>query len=320
MVYICKNCRLERKTSAQLSSRQLTGFYNHTFRRFIDQCLCSSCGMAGTHGISVLKRSPMDCWAKVSRQVLYADIWGENKRRVVKNGLSIYRIGKQKGLLNKILTYPIFFSPYWIYKATLEMKKNRPDIIVVRDLPISLLAILISRILKIPVIIDMAENYPAALISYQNPKYKFFLFGNALLPRLYEKIVVNLINHIIVVAKSQENRLAKMGVRREKITIATNTPDNIEASSTAPRYFEIKTFEPTLLYVGKVDIHRGIETLIRAIAQLRKRYENIGAVIVGDGKDVDRLKGLTKALGLENSIQFTGWVKQQLPGINYSPE
>ena len=79
--------------------------------------------------------------------------------------------------------------------------------------------------LQAPVMLDMAENYPAALIAYENAFYKPFLLGNGFLPRLYEKAVVKKLDHIFVVAEEQIKRLGKLGVPNEKITLIQNTPE-----------------------------------------------------------------------------------------------
>jgi hypothetical protein len=73
---------------------------------------------------------------------------------------------------------PLFFfitlllSFFMFLKFIYLAKKIRFSVIIVRDLPLSGLAIVVGRLLRIRVIFDMAENYPAALIVYNKVFYK----------------------------------------------------------------------------------------------------------------------------------------------------
>ena len=64
------------------------------------------------------------------------------------------------GKINNIFTFPIFFSPIWIWKINQIARKYNVDIIVARDLPMALAAIVVAKYRKVPVILDMAECYP----------------------------------------------------------------------------------------------------------------------------------------------------------------
>jgi glycosyltransferase involved in cell wall biosynthesis len=230
----------------------------------------------------------------------------------------INRVGSGRSLLSKLWSYPLFFSPIWWQKAMQVMHQNLPSILVVRDIPLAMTGIWLGRKFGVPVVLDMAENYPAALIAYQNPAYKPFLICDAYLPRAYERAVVKSVDHILVVAEEQIERLSKLGVSEEKVSLIRNTPDLTSFTKFSREVRipvkKLAAIYPCCLYIGKIDIHRGVELMIRGLPEVLKSYPKAGLVLVGDGKEKASLEKLVWTLGLQDHVIFTGWINHsQLP-------
>jgi glycosyltransferase involved in cell wall biosynthesis len=67
---------------------------------------------------------------------------------------------------------------------------------------------------------------------------------------------------------------------------------------------------PLLLFVGRLQPWKGVETAIRALTQI----DDAILLIAGDGEDRPRLSALAYELGLVNRVRFLGNVpRQQLP-------
>ncbi len=74
-----------------------------------------------------------------------------------------------------------------------------------------------------------------------------------------------------------------------------------------------------VMYAGRFDERKGIETLVRAIAKDRfKRHENLRLIIVGgstpgesDGIEKNRIAEIVKEVGIENITQFAGRVEHE---------
>lgn len=72
-----------------------------------------------------------------------------------------------------------------------------------------------------------------------------------------------------------------------------------------------------VLYVGRFDRRKGIETLVRAVSCNEvKRHHNLKLIIVGgstpgrkDGKERERIEGLVRELGLEEITTFAGQIE-----------
>jgi glycosyltransferase involved in cell wall biosynthesis len=235
--------------------------------------------------------------------------------------LKIYRIHAGAVLgsraLGRVLGAPLPINPYWYTKALRVFREARVDRLVVRDLPLGLLAGMLGRRLGVPVFFDMAENFPAALVAYNNAFYKPFLFGNGWLPKQYEKISLRYMTQVFVVADEQIERLTRIGVDRARISVVMNTPD-VEyyldrAQESGARG---DSADATLLYIGKVDAHRGIAVLVRAMPHIIKRYPAVKLSIVGDGTEKRALERLAAELGVADRIVFHGWARfDRVPGF-----
>jgi D-inositol-3-phosphate glycosyltransferase len=78
--------------------------------------------------------------------------------------------------------------------------------------------------------------------------------------------------------------------------------------------------DPVVLYVGRFDPRKGIETLVRAVAYSQFRRHNLKVIIAGgsrpgqsDGIERERIANLVADLGLEDCIEFPGRLDETLP-------
>jgi glycosyltransferase involved in cell wall biosynthesis len=204
-------------------------------------------------------------------------------------------------------------NPVWISAVSRFIREGRFSLVIVRDLPLSYLVGTIGKRENVPVVLDMAENYPAALKAYRNILYKPFLVGNSWLPKQYEKASLKRISHVLVVTDESAHRLATMGTAPSLITVVGNTPENqfipatIDGETRIPETNE--TQDLNLLFVGKIDAHRGVELAVRALPGLQRQFPELTLTLVGDGTQRVRLEQLCQSLSIKESVHFTGWVQ-----------
>lgn len=230
------------------------------------------------------------------------------------SGVNIYRIFPPSFYPKQALTFPLFFNPFWTIPAKEILMRIKPDLLIVRDIQLAFLAGKLAKQMRIPVVLDMAENYPAALMVYNNKLYKPFLFKNALVVRSYERLCLHRMSHIIVVSQAQKERLINIGIDRDKISIVMNTPDlhyysklkinNINASLNVNKHNNRKK----LIYVGYIDAHRGVDVLIRGVVLAVKAIPSLSLTIIGSGTEMIRLQKLTEELNANSYIKFTNWL------------
>lgn len=217
------------------------------------------------------------------------------------NGLKIHRLPFfNNSLLSNTLTFPAFFNPIWLYSICKVVKENNIDIIMIRDLPLALASIFIGRLLNIPVIYDMAENYPAMW------KISSSIIKNPFIAHKMEDIAMRLVDKILVVVDESKDRLIKKGVPENKISIVSNTPDLRRYNN---KVIMIKNDKLNLIYVGYIMKERGIDTVLKALPTIIGKFKKVHFNILGEGKYITQLRDLVRNLNLNDYVNFLGWVE-----------
>lgn len=76
-----------------------------------------------------------------------------------------------------------------------------------------------------------------------------------------------------------------------------------------------------LITVARLTRHKGVDTGLQVLAQLRQRYPDLGYVVVGSGGDLPRLEGMARDLGVADRVRFLINVPDRdLPGLYNSAE
>lgn len=230
-------------------------------------------------------------------------------------GVTIYRLPylpKWFGNLNNAFTFPAFFNPVWLWKIYQVARMNRCDCIVVRDLPMALAGLVVAKILKIPCVLDMAECYPEMLRctwKFEGISIKNILVRNPWAADLVERIVMKRITHVWVMIEESRDRLLRMGVDKNKISIVSNTP--ILRNLVISKSFDKKENIYRMVYVGLINPSRGLDTVIDAVSFYSKKNYNFHFDIIGTGKAEKKLKEKVKEMKLNHFVTFWGWVQNE---------
>lgn len=211
--------------------------------------------------------------------------------------------------LNKLIGFPAFFNPLWIITVWRIVRRYRADLILVRDLPLALTALLVGRWENIPVVMDMAENYPAMLEDRQHFAPDILLSSlirNPAIARVVERIALRLMDHIIVVVEESLDRLIRAGIPRPQLSLVGNTPplDRWQRSGSFESTSE--QYELELVYLGNLDGNRGVDVAIQAVDYLRSLGCSVRMKVIGDGSWIQPLRHLVTALNLGDRIAIPG--------------
>ena len=211
-----------------------------------------------------------------------------------------------------LLGFPAFFSPRWRRLLDSVLRRVRPDVLIVRDLPLAPTAIAIARRRHVPVVIDMAENYPAMMqmiFDARRQSMADYLVRNPAAVAAVERYSIARADRVLVVIDEMAERLAHLGVARERIDVVSNTPPRARAVE-APERQRPSPAEPiTLVYLGLLEVPRGIAELIDAVALLRDEHTAVRCTIVGTGRDASLFHERARTLGLgPEHVRFLGYV------------
>lgn len=235
----------------------------------------------------------------------------KQRRYEAYDGIHLHRLPAPSWVptrLNGVAGFPAFFNPLWIRTVSQTAQVSGAALMMVRDLPLALTALLVARARKVPLILDMAENYPAMiqdLWSSGRFRLRNLAVRNPRLVRLVEKISVRHADHILVVVDESKDRLVRMGVPPSRITVVMNTPPIAPANVSRP---ERARDELVLVYLGMLEVPRGLGTVLAALRELRDGQRRVRLVVLGSGRDERHLQAEARRLGVEDRVDFRGWM------------
>jgi len=215
-----------------------------------------------------------------------------------------------KWIFNKIRTTVLrvpFYAKMWIRFVS---HYHSFDAIHVHDLPLARVGQELSQKLNIPVILDLHENYPAAIQSWGHNKRSLgrYLY-NCQAWIDYEKQAIQAADKVIVVIDEAKARLVNAGISTDKIVIISNTLNlnslKLNPDSTGHRSGD----DFVITYVGGFGEHRGLQVAIKAMPAIIKQNQNVKLILIGDGSNRDSLEKLTIDLKLKKHVFFTGWLE-----------
>ena len=212
--------------------------------------------------------------------------------------------------LDAITMFPAFFNPRWLTGILRTARESRAELLMVRDLPLAPTAIVVGRMLRVPVVLDMAENYPAMMRSLWDVgvhRRTDFLVRNPSAVAAVERWVLARVDHTMVVVDESRDRLQSLGVPAEKITVVGNTPWLSRLCELPPKAHSDGD-GPHLIYLGLLEAPRGIGVLIDAIAAARAAGVRARLTVLGDGRERGHFEERARGLGLNGAVRFLGRV------------
>jgi len=240
-----------------------------------------------------------------------------SRKRIEKfdTNITIHRIPASRKLHNKFkalaLTIPSYFS-FWKKETEKFVGQSKIDTIHVHDLRLAKIGHWIKGRFNIPYILDLHENYPAALRYYEFANsFPGSLLINIKQWERYELEQVQQADAIIAVIEEMGQRINSLRVPSEKIFIVPNyiNTDTFDQQKIAIT-IDKKDDEVLLFYSGGFDRHRGLETVIKAMKRFQIVNQKIKLHLVGAGKTEVALKEMVQSLNLNNVI-FHGWQNER---------
>lgn len=188
--------------------------------------------------------------------------------------------------------------------------------------------VVIEDINKIPALMPWFLNGPPLMVLLHhlfgttfyreiNPVLATYLyFMERLIPRVYRRCLFE------AVSESTRDELVRMGVAADRISVVHNgldarfldagitdapaAPDRKDAPAGADRK------EPGLvIYLGRLKKYKNVDHLIQAMAIVREEVPDARLVIVGTGDRRRALEALTRSMGLDDAVRFTGFVSEE---------
>jgi len=121
------------------------------------------------------------------------------------------------------------------------------------------------------------------------------------IPKNYNKVP------IFTVSESTQSELIELGYDKSRTAILHNAIDH--------NLFDIvdvkKSETPIITYVGRIKNYKNIDKIIDAISIVKEDIPKVKLIIGGKGDYQDNLKQHVNKLGLQNHVEFTGFLTEE---------
>jgi glycosyltransferase involved in cell wall biosynthesis len=227
------------------------------------------------------------------------------KQEEVFNGIFVHRIPlarKRSSIFRYLYDYFAFFLLAAI-KLTYLNLRGPFDVIQVNTMPDFLVfATLIPKLMGSKVTLMMQEPMPElwqTLHGGSSPR----------IIKMAEQAALAYADTALTVTQQLKDVYVERGANPKKITVILNAPES--------RFLELDTHQEsgaptskpfTLISHGTIEERYGHDTMVEAIALVKSQIPEVCLKILGDGTFVDELFTLIHQRGLENHVQYLGFV------------
>lgn len=210
-------------------------------------------------------------------------------RKNYHSGIQIKRLSKSMNWIKKgralIGTIFDYYSNYWAKEITDFISTYKIDVLHVHDLYMAPAALKVKRRLKIPIILDLHENYPAAILSYNwASRFPYHYIINPKRWRRLEKDILSEVDKIIVLSEYYKHTLNEKYafLNHDDICVYENVPNVRKLLSYRVDNKIINEKDSFFIfYFGVIAERRGIFTLLEAFKLLKQRSKNIKLLLIG---------------------------------------
>ena len=194
------------------------------------------------------------------------------------------------------------FNPVMLLKLPKIIKKHNIQLIHAqgRMFPISWLTAILNKFLKRAMYVNVQGRLEVGITGIIEN-----IFDKIITKHIYEKYT----KKIICVSESLKERLMNLKIKENKLFVIPNGVDIIEFTKIPgakffDKYLVGREDFKKVIFVGRLDVQKGVEYLIRAIPIVVKTYNKVHFFILGNGNLENLLKKLAKTLDIRDYITF----------------
>lgn len=254
---------------------------------------------------------------------IYAPSYPKDNKVQHQNGITIER--------HPSIPFPAYKGTRIPFPKTWSMyqsiKKFNPDIVHFHTPgTIGLMGILLAKILKKPLIGTYHTLFSESLV-YASPQ-EFFKQLGITVPNIKidksntgnafaKKITWQTVNKVY----SQSDLVLAPSPPIKDLLISQDFKKKIEIISSG---IDTQTYSPspkindgyTILHVGRIGYEKNVDVIIKSFKLVLKEIPQAKLIIAGDGPALKELKELSRKLGVNKNIKFTGFVsRKDLPSL-----
>jgi len=140
--------------------------------------------------------------------------------------------------------------------------------------------------------------------SFHGNEFKtYYGWGGFVYSRLFQQGDAIVANGLL-----ERERLKRLGCPESKIV---EIPEPLNDCSVKPREDILSERPVKILTVARLNKEKGVQYGLHAMANLRKRGYPVKYTVVGDGPWREELENKAESLGINDIVEFTGWLDQR---------
>lgn len=192
------------------------------------------------------------------------------------------------------------------FKLLLAARRFRPDFIYERYALFNFSGVLVGRVLRIPVILEV--NSPLAQEQADLGQQR--LGG---LARRFERWICNLASVVITVSTPLRDIMVDMGVRAQHIVVMSNGVDPTRfhgerSAGDGVRAQYALSDRRVVGFVGWIREWHGLEDLVRGMPHWPQALDDVHLLVIGDGPARADIEAAAEACGVRDRVHVTGAV------------
>jgi len=174
------------------------------------------------------------------------------------------------------------------------IRRHRIDVVIDDSNKIPFLLPWIS---PVPVVARFHHLFGRAIFRETNPLSALYVF-------LFESLIGPAYRGVPVITVSPSTRVELEAKGLRDITLAVNGVDRARYRPMP----DVRRIPYRIAHVGRLMRYKNIDTLLRAVAILRKTIPDVRLVIGGDGNYREALERLSRELAIEDIVDFRGYI------------
>jgi glycosyltransferase involved in cell wall biosynthesis len=134
---------------------------------------------------------------------------------------------------------------------------------------------------------------------------------------LWRRIIAPRVSRFVCDSRFIQDRLLELGIEKRRTIVIYPPPPSRTHARKNPRLQETDATVLTVIYVGQLSPHKGVNLLVEAAMRILARRRDFRFLVAGDYEDnafAQNLMAEVRAAGLDGAIRFLGWV-EDVPGL-----
>lgn len=180
------------------------------------------------------------------------------------------------------------------------LRREKPDVFHVNSSKMGGLGAFAGRVARVPMIVFTAHGWAQ---SENRPAWQKWIIG------FLHWLTILLAHKTICVSEKTMENVSHWPLVRQKLFVVHNGIASFELKPRSEARARLGIKSDTLAVGTIAELHwvKGLDVLLRAWYEFKKNHEGI-LVIIGEGEERHNLGALTRALHLEDSVYFAGYI------------